>query len=135
MHLEYSQSTPTVKCNALIKSDPGGSQAAITIHITDRNFAKIIQVVPKHEAFIGGSPGTYRVELSVVLPPLIPGFYYLDFWLGRYNVVMFDRIEQAVTFEIVDSPVPYHLGYEPIAAFATVNVSKVSVEPRTGYPN
>ena len=128
VHLEHSQPTPTLKCSALIKFETGKSEAAISILIADRNFAKIVQIVPKREAFIGGSPGTYRVELSVVLPPLIPGFYSLDFWIGRFNVAMFDWIQRAVTFEIVDSPVPYHLDHAPIAPFATVNVSKVSLE-------
>jgi hypothetical protein len=92
-----------------------------------------MQVAPKREAFIGSSPGTYRVELSIVLPPLIPGFYYLDFWIGRYNVDTFDWIQQAVTFEIIDSPdptrsFPYRLDHGPIAPTATVDVSKVSFE-------
>jgi len=133
VHLENRQPTPTLKCSALIKSEPGGSEGSIAIHIADRNFAKIMQVAPKLEAFIGGSPGTYRVELSIVLPPLIPGFYYLDFWIGRYNVDTFDWIQQAVTFEIIDSPdptrsFPYSLDHGPIAPVATVDVSKVSFE-------
>jgi lipopolysaccharide transport system ATP-binding protein len=133
VHLENGQPTPTLKCSALIKSEPGGSEGSIAIHIADRNFAKIMQVAPKREAFIGSSPGTYRVELSIVLPPLIPGFYYLDFWIGRYNVDTFDWIQQAVTFEIIDSPdptrsFPYRLDHGPIAPTATVDVSKVSFE-------
>jgi lipopolysaccharide transport system ATP-binding protein len=133
VHLENNQPATTLKCRALVKSEPGGSEATIIIHIADRNFTKIIQVVPQHEGFIGGSLGTYLVELSIVLPALIPGFYYLDFWMGSYAAGTFDRVDQAVTFEIVDSGDPprsftYSLDDGPVAPVATVNVSEASPE-------
>jgi lipopolysaccharide transport system ATP-binding protein len=133
VHLKNRHPTHILDCCALITSEPGGSEVCITILIADQNFANIMQAVPKSEAFIGGSPGTYRVELSIELPPLIPGSYYLDFWLWQPNVEVFDWIQQAVTFEIVDSPdprrsFPFRREHGSIAPISTVCVSKISIE-------
>ena len=130
VHLEKHQPRHVLKCCALIQVEPGGSHASLVATIADRN-VNIMQAVPKSEAFIGGSPGTYRVELSIALPPLIPGPYYLNFWLGRFNVATFDLVQQAVTFEIVESPdskrsFPYRLEYGSIApVISEVSVSKI----------
>jgi lipopolysaccharide transport system ATP-binding protein len=132
VNLESRQLKPMLKCRAEIRSEPGGPTASIAVLIADQSSATIMQVQPKYEPFIGGSPGIYHVELSIELPPLIPGFYYLDFWLGQPNMETFDLIRQAVTFEIVDSPDPtrgvgYRHEHGSIAPISTVDVSKGDV--------
>ena len=132
VHLRSAVSrTLFLNVGLVVKSEPGGPQASIAVLIADRTFAKIMQVVPKCDPFIGGSPGTYRIELSIELPPLIPGYYYSDFWIGHHNAETFDWIRQAITVEIVDTPNPtgtYHLDNGSIAPILTVDVSKISTE-------
>jgi hypothetical protein len=90
---------------------------------------------PRCEPFIGGEPGTYWVDLTIELPPLVPALYTLDFWIGSHNTETYDWIRQAVTIEIVDSPnprrsFPYHLAHGSIIPPSTVSVRAVS----TGCP-
>ena len=131
VHLEGRQPNHILKCRALIASGPGGSKASIAVQFTNGNLADVImEAVPKWEAFIGGTLGTYRVELSIELPPLIPGYYFMDFWLGQHEVDTFDWIRPAVAFEIVESPtptrgLPHRRDRGAIAAVSTVDISKV----------
>jgi homopolymeric O-antigen transport system ATP-binding protein len=133
VHLEGRQPNHILKCCALIASGPDGSKASIAVQFTHGNFADVImEAVPKWEAFIGGTLGTYRVELNIELPPLIPGYYFLDFWLGQHERDTFDWIRPAVAFEIVESPnptrgLPHRRDRGAIAAVSTVDISKVDV--------
>ena len=76
----------------------------ISVDFVDRNLGVIMQAEPKPQPFIGSTPGKYRVDLSVDLPPLVPGIYWLKFWIGTHNTRTVDNIRQAVAFEIVDNP-------------------------------
>jgi lipopolysaccharide transport system ATP-binding protein len=133
VHLEGRQPNHILKCCALIASGPGGLKASIAVQFTNENFGDVImEAVPKSEAFIGGTLGMYRVELSIELPPLIPGYYFMDFWLGQHEVDTFDWIRPAVAFEIVESPnpmrrLPHRRDRGAIAPVSTVDVSKVDV--------
>jgi lipopolysaccharide transport system ATP-binding protein len=69
-----------------------------TIHTT------LMQALPSITPFI--TPDNFRepFEVSVDLPPLIPGVYYADFWIGSHNNETADFIEKAIQFEIIESP-------------------------------
>jgi lipopolysaccharide transport system ATP-binding protein len=133
VHLEGRQPNHILKCCALIASGPGGSKASIAVQFSKGIFGEVImEAVPKWEAFIGGTLGMYRVELSIELPPLIPGYYFMDFWLGQHEVDTFDWIRPAVAFEIVESPnptrrLPHRRDRGAIAAVSTADISKVDV--------
>jgi lipopolysaccharide transport system ATP-binding protein len=120
-----------LSCRAVIRSEAGGRAAAITVLIADQNGARIMQVQPQYGPLIGGSPGIYAIELSVELPPMVAGFYTLDFWIGVHKAETFDWIPQAVTFEIVGS-LPYLLENGPIVPISTANVSVISMECQPG---
>ena len=51
-------------------------------------------------------PGKYCVDLSIDLPPLVPGIYWLRFWIGTHNTQTVDHISRAVAIEIVENPTP-----------------------------
>ena len=94
-----------------------------------------MQVVPNSEPFIGGSPGDYCTELSIALPPLIPGFYNVDFWIGLHNTETFDFIRDAVTFEVIEGPDPtrtYRLEHGSIAPTSSAKVTKILIRAATG---
>jgi lipopolysaccharide transport system ATP-binding protein len=129
--LERGQPNLILNCRVVVESEPGGPSVSIAVLIADRTSAKIMQVVPKSEPFIGGSPGSYRIELNIVLPPLIPGFYTLDFWMGLHDTETFDWIRDAATVEVVEGPDPartYKLENGSIAPASTAKVSKISIE-------
>ena len=118
-----------LNCRASIKSEPGAPAILIAIDIADRSSAKIMQVLPRPDAFIGGSPGLYCIELRVELPPLIAGIYTLDFWIGPHNQT-FDLVPQAIIIEVIEGPDPTHafpfsLDHGSIVPISTVSVSKI----------
>jgi lipopolysaccharide transport system ATP-binding protein len=130
--LERKQPNLILNCRAVVKSEPSAPSVSIAVLIANRTSAKIMQVVPKSEPFIGGSPGDYRVELNIALPPLVPGFYNLDFWIGLHGIETFDSIPDAVTVEIVEGPDPtrtYRLEHGSIAPTSSAKVTKISIEP------
>jgi len=63
-----------------------------------------MQVLPVTEPFLNGSPGDHVLKLEVELPPLVPGSYLADFWVGSHFSSTLDYVRQAVSFEIVASP-------------------------------
>ena len=70
--LERTQPNLILNCRVVVKSEPGGPSVSIAVLIADRTSAKIMQVVPKSEPFIGGSPGRYRIELKLCCRRLFP---------------------------------------------------------------
>jgi len=103
----------------------------ISVDIADQSSATIMQAEPRCHPFIGGKPGTYYVDMIVELPPVVPGFYSVDFWIGSHNTETYDWIRQAVTVEIVDSPnpqrsFPYHPAHGSIIPPSTVSVREES---------
>ena len=131
--LESGQPTLGLNCRAVIRSEPGGPAVFIAVDINDPSSAAIMQAEPKCEPFIGGSPGTYNVDLRIKLPPLVPGVYTLDFWIGSHYSETIDWIRRAVAVEIVESPnptrsFPYTLEHGSIVPISTVEVSKSVIE-------
>jgi lipopolysaccharide transport system ATP-binding protein len=104
VRLEGDQPKFQLVCSACIKSDAGTRPVFIAMEILDRNSTAIMQVEPRFEPFIGGTPGDHWLDLRVELPALVPGFYYLDFWIGTHNTETCDYIREALSIEIVDSP-------------------------------
>jgi lipopolysaccharide transport system ATP-binding protein len=129
--LEGKQPQLRLHCHASIISEPGGRAVFISVDIADQSSATIMQAEPRCHPFIGGKPGTYYVDILVEVPPLVPGFYSVDFWIGSHNTETYDWIRQAVTFEIVDSPnprrsFPYHLAHGSIIPPSTASVREES---------
>ena len=124
--LESRQPKLILNCRAVIRSEPGGPAISIAVIVADRSSANIMQVQPKYEPFIGGSPGIYRIDLSVELPPVLAGLYTLDFWIGLHQRETFDWIPQAIAIEIVEGPdptrsLPYLLDHGSIVPISRVN--------------
>ena len=63
-----------------------------------------MQATPNGMPFITGTPGTWNAEIEIALPPVIPGRYYLDFWIGSHYAATFDHITNALSFEVTGSP-------------------------------
>ena len=120
-----------LNCCALIAVELGGVKASLAVMITDRSSAKIMQVIPRADNYIGGSPGTYRLMLSIELPPLIPGIYSMDFWLGLHSAETFDWVTRALTIEVIDYPdpsiiLPFSVEKGSIMPTSRVDVEKIS---------
>jgi len=78
----------------------------IALDISDNQGSVIMQAIPTTTQFVGGSKGTYSVEIVVELPPLIPGRYTVDLWMGPHYTVTADYLRRVLAFEISDGPLP-----------------------------
>jgi len=106
VRLEGQQPSHKLQCTVSIMVREGARKVLIAAEIRGTNSISIIQAQPQSVPFVGGSAGTYTVDMSIDLPPLIPGTYCVDFWIGPHPSENADYIQEAVSFDIVDSPVP-----------------------------
>ena len=134
VRLKGAQPTHRLECACEISARSDARPVFIAVDFFDANLAPIMQAEPKVEPFIGGARGLYRVELSIDLPALVPGRYWLDFWLGTHNTQTVDYVRRAVAFEVVDNPnprrsFPYTLDHGFIAPPSRVSVVELKSEP------
>jgi lipopolysaccharide transport system ATP-binding protein len=104
--LNGAQPALRLECSCVVVSERVAPPALICVDVADVNGFTIMQAFPNIVPFIGGAPGKYNVEVTIDLPPLVPGIYSLDFWIGPHNTENFDFVREAIKFEIVDSPTP-----------------------------
>jgi lipopolysaccharide transport system ATP-binding protein len=93
-----------LKCEFVIECVSRCSSSFIAVDILDGSRLPLMQALPHPTPFIEGKPGLHKIEITIDLPPLIPGVYIADFWLGSHNTVTIDAIRDAVSFEISTSP-------------------------------
>jgi len=125
--LEGAQPTIRLKCSCTIVFEQKTPLALIAVDVADVDSFRIMQALPSAEPFIGGAPGRHNVEITIDLPPLIPGIYSADFWIGPHYTETFDFLRTAIKFEIVASPVrgrtfPHTRDHGPIVANSTAKV-------------
>jgi lipopolysaccharide transport system ATP-binding protein len=104
VHVEGAQPKLRLECACVIVSDRIARPVSIAVNVTDGHSFSIMQAEPSVEPFIGGARSTYNVDLTIDLPPLVPGIYGLDFWIGPHNTKTSDWVREAIKFEIVESP-------------------------------
>jgi lipopolysaccharide transport system ATP-binding protein len=97
----------------------------IAIDIRDPLSQVIMQALPNPEPFIPGGTAIYDLAIDVHLPPLVPGVYELDLWLGAHHSATSDFVRGAVNFEVLDSPTtgriyPHTLDHGAIVPVSTI---------------
>ena len=80
----------------------------IAVDIREATGAVIMQAVPKPTPFLAGQVGVYTLKVEISLPPLIPGTYFVDLWIGHnyHTAATADRLEYALSFRVEESPSP-----------------------------
>jgi lipopolysaccharide transport system ATP-binding protein len=76
----------------------------LAVDVLDSTGTAIMQALPTLTPFIPGEPGRYTATVDVMLPPLVPGTYWLTFWMGPHNTETYDMIPSALSFDVLDSP-------------------------------
>jgi len=102
--LQGEQPRLRLEAEAVLKSIAKGSDVFVAVDICDRTLNPIMQALPTTSPFISGAVGTHRLSLEIELPPLIPGHYIADFWIGPHISTITDYIKGAVSFEVLESP-------------------------------
>jgi lipopolysaccharide transport system ATP-binding protein len=120
-----------MKIDFLVKLDAGADFKPMflaidisTIHTT------IMQALPSVTPFITVENVQEPFEVSVDLPPLIPGVYYADFWIGSHNNETADFVEKAIQFEIIESPTsnrtfPHSADHGFVVPESQVNIRRI----------
>lgn len=65
-----------------------------------------MQAMSTVSPFIGDDAGSHRLDLTIDLPPLIPGHYPITIWAGSHFTETLDLVERALGFDIDTSPTP-----------------------------
>lgn len=104
--LEGSQPDLRLLCQLSISADKNARACLIQAFILDQGSTMIVQVEPKTYPFAGGAQGMQRFDLTIELPPLVPGSYGLEFWLGPHYTNTYDHVRGELGFLITDPPSP-----------------------------
>jgi|SRR5579862_4548440 len=85
------------------KSEIKGANAAITIY--DANGYRVIDTNTAQKGeFVSLTTGQTAAAVFLLHDVLLkPGKYFLGLWLGRHNLETIDHIENAITFDVVES--------------------------------
>ena len=131
VHLDGDQPNLRLECMCVIVWERSARPAMIAVDVTDVGFSPIMQAQPSHNPFIGGAPGTYNVNLTIDLPPLVPGIYGVNFWIGPHNTESFDTVYGVIRFEIIESPtrgrtVPHTWDHGSVVLISNAQVVRIS---------
>jgi lipopolysaccharide transport system ATP-binding protein len=88
----------TLICNEPLKN------LFLSVDVCDATLTPIMQALPDPTPFIKGIPGEHQVRLDIELPPLIPGHYCADFWIGAHFTNTQDYVKNIVSFDVTQSP-------------------------------
>jgi homopolymeric O-antigen transport system ATP-binding protein len=91
-------------CTVCVISKESRRSFFIAVDFLKQPFGAIMQAVPHNTPFAGGVAGECWIELIVNLPPLVPGQYQLDFWIGPHNEQTFDYVRNAIAIDVTESP-------------------------------
>ena len=99
---------PSLKllCSIRTRAFGPGAPSLLTVDITDAFGTAIMQADPSSTPFVPGAPGDYEFSMEIFLPALIPGTYWLSFWIGPNNTETYDFISNGLAFEVNTSPIP-----------------------------
>jgi lipopolysaccharide transport system ATP-binding protein len=105
--LEGQQPTLKLICIVRLKCMGDSSpKAFIAIDIRDAMGTPLMQAVPISRPFLETIDGIYSINIEVDLPPLIPGRYWIDMWVGSHFTSTIDYIREVVAFAVDDGPTP-----------------------------
>lgn len=80
--------------------------AFLAIDILDTSGTGLMQSIPKLEGFLEDRDIEHLVNVTIQLPPLIPNQYLVTIWVGSHNTETLDLAQEAILFEIHESPTP-----------------------------
>lgn len=107
-------------CDMQIRCRQQCGRTFVAVDVSDQTFSPIMQALPEALPFIEGIPGIHQIQVEIDLPPLIPGQYHADFWMGSHYTRTLDHVEHALAFEVTAGPsdtrsFPYSPGHGSVA--------------------
>lgn len=106
VNLRGAQPELRLECQTTLRCVARCARSFIAVDICDATLSPIMQALPATEPFIEGRTGTRDLMIEIDLPPLVPGIYSADFWIGSHFSSTLDYVKNAVSFEVLESPTP-----------------------------
>jgi len=103
-NLRGAQPQLRLECRVTLGCASPCPKSLIAVDICDATLSPIMQALPSTQPFIEGSTGTHQLAIEIDLPPLVPGMYSADFWIGSHYSSTFDYVKNVVSFEVTESP-------------------------------
>jgi lipopolysaccharide transport system ATP-binding protein len=104
IQLNGDQPALSLTVDLALRSERKHSKGFLAFDIINSLGVTVMQAIPRIDPFIEYQPGLQNLEISIDLPPLVPDTYSLSPWLGAHNNETFDMVNNAVMFEINESP-------------------------------
>jgi ABC-type polysaccharide/polyol phosphate transport system ATPase subunit len=104
--VSYAESASKLTCTMEIRVRAPRAASMVAVDVQNALGSSIMQALPSLAPFLPGQPGRYKVTVEISLPPLIPGTFWLMFWIGPHNNETYDEIPGALSFDVFDSPTP-----------------------------
>jgi lipopolysaccharide transport system ATP-binding protein len=103
-NLKGEQPYLIVELEVFLKSYLSHKPAFVAIEILDSNGVILMQAIPELEGFLKYIYQEHEIDISIQLPPLIPGQYLVNLWIGSHNTETLDEVKEIVMFEVSESP-------------------------------
>jgi len=94
----------SLKIKCTIESNNNHRPCFIAINVKGLSGEIIMQAIPQAEPFIKPRSGKILIEVSIILPQLIPGDYLCDLWIGSHFNETYDYVKSLFGFSIATSP-------------------------------
>jgi lipopolysaccharide transport system ATP-binding protein len=102
--LRGEQPDMTLELEVGLESTAPHRPAYIAVDISDPSGTVIMQALPEVEGFVHDDRPRHHLDLTIELPPLIPGQYLLSVWVGSHNTETLDEVSEIIAFDILESP-------------------------------
>lgn len=104
--LQGEQPEMTLDVDIGLETTSPHKPAFLAVDISDGAGTVLMQAVPEPQGFIDDNSRQERLRVSIDLPPLIPGRYFVSVWVGSHHTDTLDEVEEVASFDIVESPTP-----------------------------
>jgi len=98
------QPAMTLHLDVVLATNAPHRPALVTVDIHDAAGVPLFEAMPHLDGFIPDDASRHLVRLTISLPPLVPGHYFVKMWLAIQHTEIIDVVDRAIRFEIHDSP-------------------------------
>jgi len=110
-----------VQVRASIEPAPSGYSLTLEVQMEERGSHKpafmafdivaangtvVMQALPTQDGFVISRSGVHVVKVAIDLPPLVPGTYTINAWVGSHYTETIDQADAIASFEVFRSPTP-----------------------------
>jgi lipopolysaccharide transport system ATP-binding protein len=119
-------------CEMAIRCVERSEDVFVAVDICDETHLPLMQALPRPRPFLRMTPGLHELGVEIELPPLTPGKYLVDFWVGSHHTVTNDHVKHAAAFEVSEGPIAGRTFPYPSDHGRICPVSRLFTEPSYG---